>query len=118
MLENEIDDRETKHLELLEEVLREAEVVNPSRIPKDVVTMNSRIRVKNLDTGAETVYHLVFPGEADAKQNKISVLAPVGGALIGCRVGSIVKLQIPAGIARLTIEEIQYQPESAGDYHL
>ncbi|MEN6436997.1 MAG: nucleoside diphosphate kinase regulator [Syntrophobacter sp.] len=116
--ENQSDDRERMHVEFLDEVLRDAEVVTPEMIPRDVVTMNSKIRVRNQDTGSETVYHLVFPGEADVRKNRISVLAPVGGALIGCRAGSSVKLRVPAGETRLIIEEIQYQPESAGDYHL
>jgi len=118
LLENQSDDRERKHLEFLDEVLHDAEVVTPERIPRDVVTMNSIVRVRNLDSGSETVYHLVFPGEADVRKNRISVLAPVGRALMGCRVGEVVNPRIPTGTVRLAIEEIQYQPESAGDFHL
>ncbi len=118
LLENQSDDRERKHLEFLDEVLHDAEVVTPEKIPRDVVTMNSIVRVRNLDSGSETVYHLVFPGEADVRKNRISVLAPVGRALMGCRVGEVVNPRIPTGTARLAIEEIQYQPESAGDFHL
>lgn len=118
LLENQSDDRERKHLEFLDEVLHDAEVVTPEKIPRDVVTMNSIVRVRNLDSGSETVYHLVFPGEADVRKNRISVLAPVGRALMGCRVGEVVNPRIPTGTVRLAIEEIQYQPESAGDFHL
>ncbi len=118
LMENQSDDREKKHVELLHEALREAEVVEPEKIPGNVVTMNSIIQVRNLDTGLQTVYQLVFPGEADIRQNKVSVLAPIGASLIGCRVGGIVKLQVPAGLTTLKIEEIRYQPESAGDFHL
>lgn len=116
--EDEWDDRDTKHLQVLEEELRKAEVVAARNIPRDTVTMNSKVRVKDLDTGIETIYHLVFPGEADVKQNRISVLAPIGTALIGYAVGDVIQWHVPAGTKKLRIEEILYQPEAAGDFHL
>jgi len=74
--------------------------------------------MRDLDSGAEMITQLVFPGDADLKQNKISVLAPIGTALIGYRVGDTVEWQAPAGVKRMKIEEILYQPEAAGDFHL
>ena len=118
MLEDEPEGRDTRYLEHLDEELQRAKVVAPARIPRDVVTMNSRVRVRDLDSGAELITQLVFPGDSDVKQHKISVLAPIGTALIGYRVGDTVEWQVPAGIRRMKIEEILYQPEAEGDFHL
>jgi regulator of nucleoside diphosphate kinase len=61
---------------------------------------------------------LVFPSEADFERGKISILAPIGTALIGYRTGDTVEWKVPAGIRHLRIDEVVYQPEAAGDYHL
>ena len=106
------------HLQELAEELDQAEVVSPTEIPNDVITMNSQIRLKDLDSGEETIYTLVFPHSADIQRQKISVLAPIGTALIGYRVGDVIEWNVPAGLKRLRVEEILYQPEAAGDYHL
>ena len=112
------DCRKKKYLEDLENELCRGKVVAPQDVPADVVTMNSRVRLRDLDTGEEEVYSLVFPDNADISQNRISILAPIGTALIGYRVGDIIEWEVPAGLSRLQIEEILYQPEAAGDYHL
>jgi regulator of nucleoside diphosphate kinase len=118
MLEEESDIRDKKYIEELDDELRRAKVVAPKSVPNDVITMNSKVRVKDLDSGRETIYQLVFPGDADIKQNKISILAPVGTALIGFRVGETLEWKAPAGVKAIRVEEILYQPEAAGDYHL
>ena len=118
MLEDDPKVRDKDHLMLLDDELRRAKVVDSRNIPGDVITMNSRIRVRDLDTDKETVYQLVFPGEADVSQNKISILAPIGTALIGYRVGDTVQWKVPSGEKRLRVEEVVYQPEAAGDFHL
>jgi regulator of nucleoside diphosphate kinase len=64
------------------------------------------------------VYSLVFPNEADIDEGKISVLAPVGTAMIGYRVGDVIEWEVPSRLRRLKVEEIIYQPEASGDYHL
>lgn len=106
------------HLQELAEELLQGEVVSPTEIPKDVITMNSQVRLKDLDSGEEVIYWLVFPHAADINHQKISILAPIGTALIGYRVGDIIEWNVPAGLKRLKVEEILYQPEAAGDYHL
>lgn len=93
-------------------------VFEPKDIPKNVITMNSKVRFKDLESGGEMTYTLVFPGVADICNNKISILAPIGTALIGYRVGDIIEWEVPAGLKKFRVEEILYQPESAGDYHL
>ena len=93
-LENLIEDanrrssRDGKYLEELEQELIKAEVVTPAGIPPDVITMNSRVCLQDMDSGENLVYTLVFPGDADFDSGKISVLAPIGTALIGYRAGA------------------------------
>jgi regulator of nucleoside diphosphate kinase len=71
-----------------------------------------------MSKGEEQVYTLVFPRDADTATGKISVLAPIGTAILGYRVGDMIEWQVPAGKRKLKIEEVIYQPEAAGDYHL
>ncbi len=106
------------YLNELEKELNRGEVVEPEDIPKDVITMNSMVHLKDLGSGEEVTYTLVFPGNSDISDNKISILAPIGTALIGYRVGDIIEWEVPAGLRRLKVEEILYQPEAAGDYDL
>jgi regulator of nucleoside diphosphate kinase len=107
-----------EYLQALVEELDLANVVSDRDMPKDIVTMRSRVRVNDLDSGEERVLTIVFPWEADSAQGKISVLAPIGTALLGQRVGDTVEWQVPRGQRRLRVEEILYQPEAAGEYHL
>jgi regulator of nucleoside diphosphate kinase len=102
----------------LEDELEFAEVVAPEEIPADVVTMRSKVRLKDLDTKEESVYSIVFPSEANADEGKISVLAPLATALLGYKRGATVEFQAPGRVRRLKIADILYQPESAGDYDL
>ena len=111
------DKRVVPYLEELDEELDRAEIVKPEEIPIDVITMNSVFRLNNLDSGEEVVYTLVFPAKADSTNGKISILAPVGTAVLGYRAGDTVEWKVPAGLKRLRVEEIVYQPEAAGDYH-
>ena len=110
--------RDKKHLLELEDELNRARVVPSKDIPEDVITMNSKVRLRDLGSGQEIVYSLVFPGDANVAENKISVLAPIGTALIGYRVGDTIEWKVPGGLKKLKVEEILYQPERAGDYHL
>ena len=102
----------------LEEELDEAEIVVPEDIPPDVVTMRSKVKLKDLDTNEDQVYSIVFPTEANSDEGKISILAPLATALLGFKCGDTVEFQAPSRLRRLKIEEILYQPESAGDFNL
>jgi regulator of nucleoside diphosphate kinase len=102
----------------LEKELERAQEVVPQDIPGDVVTMNSQARVKDLDSKEEMVFTLVFPADADYERGKVSVLAPIGTALLGYRAGETIEWEVPGGVRRLKIEQVLYQPEAAGDYHL
>lgn len=102
-----------ERLDDLQSELNRAIVVKPCRVPRDVVTMNSRVRVKDLISGQELCYQIVFPKDADIAQNRVSVLAPIGTALLGFRVGSTVEWRVPSGRRRLRILDVEYQPEAA-----
>ena len=112
------DDMYKKHIYDLEKELKNAVIVEPKDIPSDIVTMNSKFRIKDLDTNEETVYTLVFPFDADLEQNKLSILAPIGVAVIGYKLGDIIEWDVPAGKKRIKIEEILYQPEREGNYYV
>ena len=98
--------------------LERADVVSSKDIPADVVTMNSKVVLRDLDSSETMTYVLVFPGDADLETGAISVLAPVGPAIVGYAKGDVVEWPVPSGLRRLRIEQIVYQPEAAGDYHL
>lgn len=106
------------HLDSLEAELDRAHVVAPSEVPPDVVTMNSRVSVVDLDTQELMDFTLVFHKDADIAQSRISVLAPVGTAVLGYRVGDTFSWVVPDGTRRLKIRKVLYQPEAAGDYEL
>jgi regulator of nucleoside diphosphate kinase len=110
--------RDRKDLAGLAEELKIAEVVPSEQVPANVVTMNSRVRLCDRDTGEAMTYTVVFPQDADVDAGAISVIAPVGTAILGYAVGDEVVWPVPAGMRRLRIEELLYQPEAAGDYHL
>jgi regulator of nucleoside diphosphate kinase len=91
--------------------LQRARVVKGEEIPDDVVTMNSIISFRDLDTDELETYTLVYPGEADIAKGRLSVLAPIGTAVLGFRVGDEVRWGVPAGWRKLRIEQLIYQPE-------
>lgn len=102
----------------LQAELEHARVVARAAVPPDIVTMNSKVRLSDLETNEEMVYTLVFPDQANIEQEKISVLAPVGTAMLGHRVGDEFEWAVPAGLVRFRVEAVLYQPEAAGHYHL
>jgi len=110
--------RKSEYLEKLQEELDRAEIVPSQEIPSDVITMNSIVCLVDLDTGEEETYTLVFPENADIKQGKISVLAPIGTAMLGYEVGDVFEWEVPAGKRRLRVDKILYQPEASGDFDL
>uniref|UniRef100_C6E2N8 GreA/GreB family elongation factor n=1 Tax=Geobacter sp. (strain M21) TaxID=443144 RepID=C6E2N8_GEOSM len=110
--------RDSKNLQELGEELVRAEVVDPAGIPPDVITMNSKVCLQDLDSKEELVYTLVFPNESDLASGKISILAPVGTAMIGFRTGDSITWPVPGGMKNLKVKKVLYQPEAAGDYHL
>jgi regulator of nucleoside diphosphate kinase len=102
----------------LRQELYASTVVAPTCVPRCVVTMRSRVRVRDLNGGGPETVSLVYPDEADLDAGRISVLAPMGAALLGARVGTIVAFNTPGGRRRLKVTRMLYQPEAAGDFHL
>ena len=102
----------------LEDELSRAEVVDPKSIPATVVTMNSTVRFKVVSTNKEYVLTLVYPKDINPDGSTLSILAPVGSALLGLSQGDEIEWPKPGGgVLRVRIEEITYQPERSGDYH-
>lgn len=102
----------------LEAELARANLVKPQAAPGDVITMNSKVCLIDRETSEESTYTLVFPEQANLGQGKISILAPIGTAMLGHRVGDTFDWQVPDGVVRLEVKAILYQPEAAGDYDL
>jgi regulator of nucleoside diphosphate kinase len=98
--------------------LNRAVVLPAEEVPADVITMNSRVRLLDLDKGSALEYTLVYPAEADFAEGKISVVAPIGAAMIGYREGDEIEWDVPGGRRRFKVEAVLYQPEAAGDTHL
>lgn len=95
--------------------LRRAKLVSSTAIPPDVITMNSVVQLRELPGGPELEITLVYPKEANTAQRKISILAPVATAVLGCRVGDCIQWPVPKGTATFEVKAILYQPEAAGD---
>jgi regulator of nucleoside diphosphate kinase len=103
-----------EHLKGLEAELNRSKRVAAHKVPRDVITMHSKAHLLDLESSEELVYTLVFPHEADIRQDKISVLAPIGTAMLGYRVGDVFEWPVPDGLRRLQVKGLLYQPEAAG----
>lgn len=100
---------------LLAELAR-AHIVDPEAVSPDVITMNSLVKFSDIHSNESLEYWLVFPQDADISKNKISVLSPIGCALLGCRIGDHITLTTPNGKKELRVEHILHQPEASGNY--
>jgi len=113
------DTRDAAAAQALSDELDRAEVVPPEQIAGNVVTMNSRVVFEDQQTAARRAVWLVYPLESDIERSQISILAPIGSALLGLAVGQTIDWPLPGGHAkRLRIVEVVYQPEQAGHFHL
>ncbi len=104
-------------LKLMSE-LDSAKIVEPDAVPSTVVTMNSIVKVSFLNTNKQVEFQVVYPDQSNLKENKISIFSPIATALIGYKVGDEIEWIVPAGLTKIRIDEIVYQPEAAGDYNL
>ena len=104
-----------RRFDKLEDELVRAVIMPRDQIPKDVVTMNSRVVFEDETTAQRREVTLVYPGKADINAGKISILVPVGTALLGLRAGQSIDWELPDGQKRrYRIIEVPYQPEAAG----
>ncbi len=105
--------------EALDEELARANVVAQKDIPRDVVTMNSKIEYIDVKTGDKNIVSLVYPQDANFEEGKISVLAPIGAALLGLKVGESIDWKLPSGqVKQVKVEQILFQPEAEGQFNL
>ena len=107
--------RGSDYLKQLAGEIEKASVVRSDQIPPDVITLNSTARLADQETNEEMIYSLVFPEDADTSQGKISILAPIGTAMLGYKVGDTFEWDTPGGKRIIRVEEILYQPEASGD---
>ena len=103
----------------LEAELARAVVVEPVQISPDVVTMNSRVVYLDEQSQQTREVTLCYPRDASVAEGRVSVLAPIGAALLGLSVGQVIEWPLPRGQhKRLRIMSVPYQPEAAGHFHL
>lgn len=109
--------RDSDAAEALADELERAEVVEPTQLPPDVVSMHSTVRLQEKHSGRTFELTLVYPTEVG--EGRVSVLAPIGSALLGLAVGSEIEWPLPGGqTARIEVQGLLYQPEAAGlDLH-
>ena len=105
-----------KSMRKLEEEIENADVVDSSGIPQNIITMNSRAILHLNQEDIEV--SLVYPEDADLSTNKLSVLSPIGTAILGYREGDRIKWEVPSGVTEIEIKKVTYQPEASGDYHV
>ena len=110
------DPRKHGDLKALTQELRRAVIVDPKDVFSDVITMNSRAEMRDLESGEIVAFTLVFPSEANIDEEKISVLAPIGAGMLGYRVDDEFEWNVPGGLRRMKVTKVEYQPEAAGDF--
>jgi regulator of nucleoside diphosphate kinase len=100
-------------LRLLENELNRARIVAPEKVPPDVITINTRAEFLDLETGERMEFTVVLPIDANTNDGKISVLAPLGTAMLGYRVGDEFVWHVPHGLRRLKVIKLHFQPEAS-----
>lgn len=107
-----------EYADALAKELKHARITNPQEVPPDVVTMNSKVRVVNVNTGTDRICALVFPRDAALAPDNVSVLNAFGTTLLGRRLGDVFALDSGQDAVMYHVTQMLYQPEAAGDYHL
>jgi regulator of nucleoside diphosphate kinase len=102
--------------ERLDEELARARIVAPHDVSRDVVTMNSEVIFEDTVSGTKRSVRLVYPEAADSSRGWISVLSPLGSALLGLRVHQEFDWILPHGKRRVRVVSVPYQPEANGDF--
>jgi regulator of nucleoside diphosphate kinase len=110
------DESEQSYLKQFAEELLGARIIDPKKMPPDVVTMNSLVKLRDRDSREFCLYRIVYPGGRESGKERISVMAPIGMVLLGCRVGDVVEWPVSDRMRRFQIEKVLYQPEAAGHY--
>ena len=100
----------------LEGEINRALVVSPKEVPENVITMNSRVLMRDVESGKDMTLWLVFPDKMDAVKNPVSILSPLGTAMIGYKVGDVFTWESPTGKKQIEVLDILYQPERVGNF--
>jgi regulator of nucleoside diphosphate kinase len=95
-----------------------AKMLPPEKIDHEIVTMNSRVHLKDLTSKRETEITITYPREADPVERRVSVFSEIGSALLGRKESDVVSWKIPGGMGLFEIIKVTYQPEAAGHYYL
>ena len=106
------DERSQKWLTLLEGELDRAHVVESHEVPPDIITLHSKVCLRDLDSGESIIYKLVLPSEANSAEAKLSVLAPIGIAMLGYREGDRFECETPGGARHFRVDRVLFQPEA------
>ena len=114
-----LDDSLPGVIALQKELDRAETIVSHKEVPAGVVTMNSRVHCREQSSGKDYHLTLVYPKDANADEGKISILAPVGSALLGLQAGQHINWPAPGGkTLKLELLEVEYQPEAADNFDL
>lgn len=106
------------HITALTQQMQKVKVIPADKAPSTLVTMNSRVKVRDMGLDEAESYTLVYPEEADIELGRVSALSPLGRALLGHKVGETIEVYAPMGVRRMKIEKVLYQPEAAGHFEL
>lgn len=98
--------------------LNSAQIVEPEAMPANVVTMNSIVKLSFLNNNKQIQFQIVYPENANIKENKISIFSPIATALIGYKTNDEIEWLVPAGPTIIRVDEIIYQPEASCDFNL
>ena len=112
LIDQEDNARDEEHIRDLEQELMRAQVMSEQTLPADVITMNTRVLLR-LDGAEEEEVTVVYPQEADALSGRISVLSPIGTAILGYREGDTIEWCVPSGTTRVEVVKVLFQPEAA-----
>ena len=108
----EVRNRDSEIADRLMKELKSARTFPQNKISENIVTMNSRARLREINSGREIEITVTYPEQADNRQQMVSVFSPIGVALLGCREGDITSWRVPGGIGRFKVEKVLYQPEA------
>lgn len=100
------------------EKLKGASMHPQESIGEEIITMNSRVQLRELSSGRETEVTVTYPQDAEPGKGKVSVFSPIGMVLLGRKESDVVSWKIPSGVGTFEIVKVNYQPEAAGDYYL
>lgn len=102
----------------LSKELSSAEMLPQAAISGNIITMNSRVVMKDISSEREAELTITYPHDANNRERKVSIFSTIGIALLGKQVGDIVSWKTPAGNSKFEISKVTYQPEAVGDYSL